>query len=31
MISGSKPVEGFWEYVKDQWEQHLPKASPKGA
>ena len=31
VISGSKPVEGFWEYVKDQWEQHLPKASPKGA
>ena len=22
-ISGSKPVEGFWEYVKDQWKQYL--------
>ena len=24
-ICGSKPVEGFWEYVKDQWKQYLPK------
>ena len=24
-ISGSKPVEGFFEYVKAQWEQFLPK------
>ena len=30
VISGSKPVEGFWEYVKDQWKQYLPKPSPKG-
>ncbi len=21
----SKPVDGFWEYVKDQWKQYLPK------
>ena len=25
-ICGSKPVEGLWEYVKDQWKQYLPKA-----
>ena len=24
-ISGSKPVDGFYEYVKDQWKQYLPK------
>ena len=24
-ICGSKPVEGFWKYVKDQWKQYLPK------
>ena len=24
-ICGSKPVEGFWEYVKDQWKEYLPK------
>ena len=24
-ICGSKPVEGFWEYVKDQWKDYLPK------
>ena len=30
-ICGSKPVEGFWEYVKDHWKQYLPKPSPKGA
>ena len=23
-ICGSKPVEGFYEYVKDQWRQYLP-------
>ena len=26
VISGSKPVEGFWEYVKDQWKEYLPKS-----
>ena len=26
LICGSKPVEGFWEYVKDQWKQYLPKS-----
>ena len=25
-ICGSKPVAGFYEYVKDQWRQYLPKA-----
>ena len=25
VISGSKPVQGFWEYVKDQWKEYLPK------
>ena len=25
-ICGSKPVEGFLEYVKDQWKQYLPKS-----
>ena len=24
-ICGRKPVEGFWEYVKDQWKAYLPK------
>lgn len=24
-ICGSKPVEGFWEYVTDQWKEYLPK------
>ena len=24
-ICGSKPVEGFWEYVKNQWKEYLPK------
>ena len=25
-ICASQPVEGFWEYVKDQWKQFLPKS-----
>ena len=25
-ICGSKPVEGFWEYVMDQWKKYLPKS-----
>ena len=25
-ICGSKPVEGFWEDVKDQWKRYLPKS-----
>ena len=25
-ICGSKPVEGFWEYVKDRWKEYWPKA-----
>ena len=25
-ICGSKPVEGFLEYVKDHWKQYLPKS-----
>ncbi len=28
-ISGGKPVEGFYEYVKDQWWQYLPKSENK--
>ena len=24
-ICGSKPVDGFYEYVKNQWKQYLPK------
>ena len=24
-ICGSKPVEGFWEYVKNEWKKYLPK------
>ncbi len=24
-ICGSKPVEGFYEYVKDRWKQYLPE------
>ena len=26
VISGAKPVEGFWEYVQDKWKQYLPKS-----
>ena len=25
-ICGSKPVEGFWEYVKNRWKEYLPKS-----
>lgn len=25
-ICGSKPIDGFYEYVKEQWKQHLPPA-----
>ena len=25
-ICGSKPVEGFWEYVRDKWKKYLPKS-----
>ena len=25
-ICGSSPVDGFWDYVKEQWKTHLPKA-----
>jgi len=24
-ISGSKPVDGFWEYVRKRWDKYLPK------
>ena len=27
VISGSKPVEGFWEYVNEQWKKYLPKSA----
>ena len=25
-ICGSKPVEGFWEFVRDKWKKYLPKS-----
>ena len=25
-ICGCNPVEGFWDYVRDQWKQYLPKS-----
>ena len=25
-LCSSKPVKGFWEYVKEQWKQYLPKS-----
>ena len=25
LICRSKPVEGFWEYVRDKWKNYLPK------
>ena len=25
-ICRGQPVEGFWEYVKEQWKEFLPKA-----
>jgi hypothetical protein len=27
-ICGSKPVEGFWEYVAEKWAEYLPKTEP---
>ena len=29
-ICGSKPVEGFWEYVKNRWKEYLPKPETEG-
>ena len=29
-ICGSKPVEGFWEYVKNQWKEYLPETGRDG-
>ncbi|MDE0011494.1 MAG: DUF2806 domain-containing protein [Candidatus Poribacteria bacterium] len=29
-ICGSQPVEGFWEYVKEQWKEYLPKVEAPG-
>ena len=29
-ICGSKPVEGFLEYVKDHWKQYLPRSESDG-
>ena len=26
LICGSQPVEGFWDYVKEQWKKYLPKS-----
>jgi hypothetical protein len=30
-ICGSRPVDGFWEYVSAQWKGHLPKKSEPSA
>lgn len=30
-ISGSSPVDGFWDYVADKWKQHLPKPKSEQA
>ena len=30
-ISGSQPVEGFWEFVKKRWKKYLPKPEMEGA
>jgi hypothetical protein len=31
-ISGSKPIDGFWDYVSKRWEKYLPKPeSPERA
>ena len=30
-ICGSKPVDGFMDYVKDQWKNHLPEANTEQA
>ncbi len=29
-ICGSKPVDGFWEYVMEQWKEYLPKVEKPG-
>ena len=26
-IAGSRPVSGFWEYVRDRWNEYLPNPS----
>ena len=28
-ICGSKPVEGFWEYVKERWKEYSPEPETK--
>ena len=28
-ICGSTPVEGFWDYVRDQWKKYLPELETK--
>ena len=28
-ICGSQPVEGFWEYVKEQWKEFLPEVEAR--
>ena len=28
-LGSSRPVEGFWEYVKDQWKEYLPRSETK--
>ena len=28
-LGSSRPVEGFWEYVKNQWKEYLPRSETK--
>ena len=28
-LCNSRPVKGFWEYVKEQWKEYLPKSETK--
>ena len=30
-ICEGKPVDGFWEYVKDYWKKYMPKSEMEGA
>ena len=30
-ICEAKPVDGFWEYVKDQWKEYLPKSETENS
>ena len=28
-VAGSRPVSGFWEYVRDRWNEYLPNPSER--